>query len=39
MIQRFHVTLATARPVLPAAVIVTHPDHAALFRLRPRGGV
>ena len=36
MIQRFHVTLATARPVLPAAVIVLHPDHAALFRLRPR---
>ncbi len=36
MIQRFHVTLAAARPVLPAAVIVTHPDHAALFRLRPR---
>jgi cytochrome P450 len=36
MIQRFHVTLATARPVLPAAVIVTHPDHAAQFRLRPR---
>jgi cytochrome P450 len=36
MIQRFHVTLANARPVLPAAVIVTQPDHAALFRLRPR---
>jgi cytochrome P450 len=36
MIQRFHVTLANTRPVLPAAVIVTQPDHAALFRLRPR---
>jgi unspecific monooxygenase len=36
MIQRFHLTLAHARPVLPAAVIVTQPDHAALFRLRPR---
>jgi cytochrome P450 len=36
LIQRFHVTLAGARPVLPAAVIVTQPDHPALFRLRPR---
>jgi cytochrome P450 len=36
MIQRFHVTMANPRPVLPAAVIVTQPDHAALFWLRPR---
>ncbi len=36
MIQRFHVTLADTRPVLPAAVIVTQPDHAAMFRLRAR---
>ena len=36
MIQRFHVALADATPVLPAAVIVTQPDHAAPFRLRPR---
>lgn len=36
MIQRFHVALADARPVLPTAVIVTQPDHAAPFRLRPR---
>jgi cytochrome P450 len=36
MIQRFEVTLASTRPVLPAAVIVTYPDHAALFRLRQR---
>jgi cytochrome P450 len=35
-IQRFQVTMADPRPVLPAAVIVTHPDRAALFRLRPR---
>jgi len=36
MIQRFHVALADTTPVLPVAVIVTQPDHAALFRLRPR---
>jgi cytochrome P450 len=36
VVQRFHVTLAEARPVLPAAVIVTQPDHPALFRLRAR---
>jgi cytochrome P450 len=36
MIQRFHVAVADARPVLPAAVIVTQPDHAAPFWLRPR---
>jgi cytochrome P450 len=36
MVQRFHVALADARPVLPTAVIVTQPDHAAPFRLRPR---
>jgi cytochrome P450 len=36
MVQRFHVALADARPVLPTAVIVTQPDHAAPFRLRAR---
>jgi unspecific monooxygenase len=36
MVQRFHVGMANPRPVLPAAVIVMHPDHAALFRLQPR---
>jgi cytochrome P450 len=36
LVQRFDVTLAATRPVLPAAVIVTYPDHPALFRLRPR---
>jgi unspecific monooxygenase len=36
MVQRFHVALADVRPVVPMAVIVTQPDHAAPFRLRPR---
>jgi cytochrome P450 len=36
MVQRFHVALADLRPVVPRAVIVTQPDHAAPFRLRPR---
>jgi unspecific monooxygenase len=36
MIRRFHVALADTTPVLPVAVIGTHPDHAAPFRLRPR---
>ena len=36
IIQRFDVALADTVPVLPVAVIVTQPDHAALFRLRPR---
>ncbi len=36
MVQRFHVTLADARLVLPVAVIVTQPDHPAPFRLSPR---
>ena len=35
-IQRFRVALADATPVLPVAVIVTQPDHAAPFRLRLR---
>src|SRR5262249_4217848 len=34
LIQRFRVALADATPVLPVAVIVTQPDHAAPFRLR-----
>jgi unspecific monooxygenase len=36
MIQRFDVTLANPRPIMPEAVIVTRPDHAALFHLRAR---
>ena len=37
MIQRFDVALVDTCPVLPVAVIVTQPDHAAPFRLRARG--
>jgi cytochrome P450 len=36
MIQRFHVALADTAPVLPVGVILTAPDRAAPFRLRPR---
>jgi cytochrome P450 len=36
IIRRFDVTLADTMPVMPVAVIVTKPDHAALFRLRRR---
>jgi cytochrome P450 len=36
MIQRFQVTMANPRPVMPEAVVVTYPDHAALFQLQPR---
>ena len=36
IIQRFDVTLADTTPIMPVAVIVTKPDHAALFRLRER---
>jgi cytochrome P450 len=36
IVQRFHVALADLTPVRPTAVIVTQPDHAAPFRLRPR---
>ena len=36
MIQRFHVALVDATPVLPVAIIVTQPDHPARFRLRLR---
>jgi cytochrome P450 len=35
-IQRFRVELADDRPVLPAAVITTQPDHAPPFRLTRR---
>ena len=37
MIQRFDVALADDEPVLPAAVIVTHPNRPAPFRLTQRG--
>jgi unspecific monooxygenase len=36
MIQPFHVALAYPAPVLPVGVILTAPDRAAPFRLRPR---
>ncbi len=37
IVARFEVTLAGSRPVLPAAVITTQPDHPAPFRFSPRG--
>jgi unspecific monooxygenase len=37
LVQRFEFTLADDAPVLPITVITTQPDHAAPFRLRPRG--
>ena len=37
MMQRFQVSLESTRPVLPVGVITTQPDHAPVFRLRPRG--
>jgi len=36
LIQRFEVTLADDRPVLPVGVVTTQPDHPAPFRLRAR---
>lgn len=36
LIQRFSVSLAERRPVLPVAVVTTQPDHAPLFRVIPR---
>ncbi|MGE0225539.1 MAG: cytochrome P450 [Acetobacteraceae bacterium] len=36
VIQRFQVSLASDRPVLPVGVITTRPDHAPPFRLRAR---
>ena len=38
LIRHFEVTLIGTRPVLPAAVVTTQPDHPALFRLRLRQG-
>lgn len=34
--RSFRIELVTSRPVLPVAVVTTQPDHAPLFRLRPR---
>jgi cytochrome P450 len=36
LVQRFEVTLADARPVLPVAIVTTQPDHRARFWLRAR---
>ncbi len=36
LVQRFEVRLADTRPVLPAAVVTTQPDHPPPFRLRRR---
>ena len=36
VLRRFRLELATQRPVLPVAVLTTAPDHAPMFRLRPR---
>jgi unspecific monooxygenase len=36
MVQRFRITRASSEPVLPVAVISTHPDHEPSFRLERR---
>ena len=36
MVQRFEISLADDKPVLPVTVITTQPDHPAPFRLRRR---
>src|SRR5207247_6983348 len=36
LVQKFEIRLDQPRPVLPAAVVTTQPDHPALFRLRIR---
>ncbi|HJE26140.1 MAG TPA: cytochrome P450 [Methylorubrum populi] len=36
IVGRFRLARADARPVLPAAVVTTQPDHAPAFRLTPR---
>ncbi|MDR3535428.1 MAG: cytochrome P450 [Acetobacteraceae bacterium] len=36
LLRRFAVALADTRPVLPAAVVTTQPDHAPAFRVRER---
>lgn len=36
MIQRFQVSLASTRPIIPVGIVTTQPDHAPLFHVRPR---
>lgn len=38
LVATFRISLGDARPVLPAAVITTQPDHAPAFRLARRSG-
>lgn len=38
LVGRFRLERAQARPVLPAAIVTTQPDHAPAFRLAPRAG-
>jgi unspecific monooxygenase len=36
VVQRFHIALDDARPVMPVAIVTTQPDHAPLFRMTRR---
>jgi cytochrome P450 len=36
--RAFHITREDTTPVLPVAIVTTQPNHAPLFRLRPRPG-
>jgi cytochrome P450 len=36
--REFHITREDTTPVLPVAIVTTQPNHAPLFRLRPRPG-
>ncbi len=38
IVRTFRIELAQTRPVLPAAVVTTQPDHAPAFRLTARSG-
>jgi cytochrome P450 len=37
--RAFHIAREDTTPVLPVAIVTTQPDHAPLFRLRPRAGM
>jgi cytochrome P450 len=36
LVQRFHISLADPRPIMPVAVVTTQPDHAPIFHLSRR---
>jgi cytochrome P450 len=36
--RAFQITREDATPVIPVAIVTTQPNHAPLFRLRPRPG-